>query len=294
MMHKAGFVNIIGLPNVGKSTLLNGLIGERLSIISPKAQTTRGRLIGLVNQEDCQVVFSDTPGYVNEPAYELHRTMNNYIHEAFEDADVLMLITDKYQSEDEQQFLIKQCCQSKLPVIIVLNKVDLCKPAEIPAIQARWESLIPGARFIAVSAKENFNTQGIIEMVKPFMPESPAYYSKEDLTDRNMRYFVAEIVRENIFLQYEKEIPYACEVVVEEYKELDTMDRIRCVIYVERDSQKNIVIGSKGSAINKLGTASRKQIEGFIDKKVFLDLFVKVRDGWRNNELDLKRFGYKG
>jgi GTPase len=294
MNHKAGYVNIIGLPNVGKSTLMNAIVGERLSIISPKAQTTRGRLLGIINEDDAQIIFSDTPGYVNQPAYELHKSMNNFVHEAFEDADVIMLITDKYQSIDDQQFLINQCAKTSHPTIVVINKVDLCKAEELPKLEQQWNELLPNARIIAVSAKENFNTANMIQLVKEFLPEADAYFDKETLTDRNLRFFVGEIVREKIFLQYEKEIPYACEVIVEEYKESETMDRIRCIIYVERDSQKNIVIGAGGKAINKLGTEARKDIEKFIDKKVFLDLFVKVRDGWRSNDKDLKIFGYKG
>lgn len=291
--HKAGFVNIVGLPNVGKSTLMNRLTGERLAIMSPKAQTTRGRLIGIVNEADYQIVFSDTPGYINEPAYALQQSMNGFVKEALEDADVLLFITDKYQKTDEQQKLIDYCNQSKLPVIVLLNKVDLCKENELPKLQTLYETLIPNSRFLAISAKENFNVDGIIKMILELLPESPPYYDKETLTDRNTRYFVSEIVREKIFLQYEKEIPYSCEVVVEEYKELEKMDTIRCVIYVERDSQKNIVIGAKGAAINKLGIEARKEMEAFLGKKVYLNLFVKVRDGWRNNENDLKRFGYK-
>jgi GTP-binding protein Era len=294
MNHKAGYVNIVGLPNVGKSTLMNAILGERLSIISPKAQTTRGRLNGIINEEDAQIIFSDTPGYINQPAYELHKSMNHFVHEAFEDADVIMLITDKFQSDYEQQFLIDQCNKTKLPVVVVMNKVDLCKPEELNKHEEKWNKLIPNSRFIAISARENFNTTNLISLVKDFLPESEAYFDKDLLTDRNLRFFVGEIVREKIFLQYEKEIPYSCEVIVEEYKELESIDRIRCIIYVERDSQKNIVIGSGGKAINKLGTEARKEIEAFLDKKVFLDLFVKVRDGWRNNELDLKKFGYKG
>jgi GTP-binding protein Era len=273
---------------------MNAILGERLSIISPKAQTTRGRLNGIINEEDAQIIFSDTPGYINQPAYELHKSMNHFVHEAFEDADVIMLITDKFQSDDEQQFLIDQCNKTKLPVVVVMNKVDLCKPEELNKHEEKWNKLIPNSRFIAISARENFNTTNLISLVKDFLPESEAYFDKDVLTDRNLRFFVGEIVREKIFLQYEKEIPYSCEVIVEEYKELETMDRIRCIIYVERDSQKNIVIGSGGKAINKLGTEARKEIEAFLDKKIFLDLFVKVRDGWRNNELDLKKFGYKG
>ena len=291
--HKAGFVNIVGLPNVGKSTLMNRLTGERLAIMSPKAQTTRGRLIGIVNEDDFQIVFSDTPGYINEPAYALQKSMNGFVEEAFEDADVLLFITDKYQKVEEQEALIAYCNKTKLPTIVLLNKVDLCKNDELQKLQSQWEKLIPNSRFLAISAKENFNVAGVVQLILEYLPESPSYYDKETLTDKNTRYFVSEIVREKIFLQYEKEIPYSCEVVVEDYKETETLDKIRCIIFVERDSQKNILIGAKGTAINKLGIEARKEIEAFLDKKVYLDLFVKVRANWRNNEQDLRRFGYK-
>ena len=192
---------------------MNAILGERLSIISPKAQTTRGRLNGIINEEDAQIIFSDTPGYINQPAYELHKSMNHFVHEAFEDADVIMLITDKFQSDDEQQFLIDQCNKTKLPVVVVMNKVDLCKPEELNKHEEKWNKLIPNSRFIAISARENFNTTNLISLVKDFLPESEAYFDKDVLTDRNVRFFVGEIVREKIFLQYEKEIPYSCEVI---------------------------------------------------------------------------------
>ncbi|HEY0261888.1 MAG TPA: GTPase Era, partial [Chitinophagales bacterium] len=256
-------------------------------------QTTRGRLIGIVNEDDFQIVFSDTPGYINEPAYALQKSMNGFVEEAFEDADVLLFITDKYQKVEEQEALIAYCNKTKLPTIVLLNKVDLCKNDELPRLQTQWENLIPNSRFLAISAKENFNVEGIAKMILEFLPDSLPYYDKETLTDKNTRYFVSEIVREKIFLQYEKEIPYSCEVVVEEYKETEKQDNIRCVIFVERESQKNILIGAKGAAINKLGIEARKEIEAFLSKKVYLDLFVKVRTNWRNNENDLRRFGYK-
>jgi len=293
-MHKAGFVNIVGLPNVGKSTLMNALVGERMSIISPKAQTTRHRIIGIVNEENYQIVFSDTPGYINEPAYQLHRSMNNFVHQSFEDADVLLFITDKYQKAEEQAFIVSQITKSSVPCILLLNKIDLCKEGEVEKLEAYWKEQLPKAEFLAISAEKKINIEQIATGVLKHLPESPAFYGKDELTDRNMRYFVAEIVREKIFLNYDKEIPYSCEVDCEDYKETDKIDRIRCLIYVERDSQKNIIIGKGGSAINKVGTEARKDIEEFIGKKVFLDLFVKVRPNWRNNELSLKSFGYKG
>jgi GTP-binding protein Era len=291
-MHKAGFVNIVGLPNVGKSTLMNALVGERLSIISPKAQTTRHRIIGIVNEPEYQIVFSDTPGYVNQPAYSLHRTMNGYVHQSFEDADVLFLITDKYQKLEEQAFLISQLAKTKAAVVVVFNKLDLCKEGELEQWQLNWKQELPNANFIPISAKDGTNIDKLIEYVGRNLPESEAYYDKDALTDRHIRYFVSEIVREKIFLNYQKEIPYSCQVVCEEYKESDDMDRIRCTIYVERESQKSIVVGKGGSSLNKVGTEARLDIEEFVGKKVFLGLFVKVKANWRNSDQTLKSFGY--
>ncbi|MBS1595162.1 MAG: GTPase Era [Bacteroidetes bacterium] len=292
-MHKAGFVNIVGLPNVGKSTLMNALVGERLSIISPKAQTTRHRIIGIVNEPGYQIVFSDTPGYVNEPGYALHRTMNTYVHQSFEDADVLFLITDKYQKIEEQAFLISQLSQTKVAVVVVFNKLDLCREGELEEWQVRWKQELPMANFVPISAKDGTNIDKLIEFVVRNLPESEAYYDKDSLTDRHIRYFVSEIVREKIFLNYQKEIPYSCQVVCEEYKEADDMDRIRCTIFVERESQKNIVIGKGGSSLNKVGTEARLAIEEFVGKKVFLGLFVKVKPNWRNNDQTLRSFGFE-
>ncbi|MBS1625175.1 MAG: GTPase Era [Bacteroidetes bacterium] len=292
-MHKAGFVNIVGLPNVGKSTLMNALVGERLSIISPKAQTTRHRIIGIVNEPGYQIVFSDTPGYVNQPGYALHRTMNTYVHQSFEDADVLFLITDKYQKIDEQAFLISQLSQTKVAVVVVFNKLDLCREGELEEWQVRWKQELPMANFVPISAKDGTNIDKLIDFVVKNLPESEAYYDKDSLTDRHIRYFVSEIVREKIFLNYQKEIPYSCQVVCEEYKEADDMDRIRCTIFVERESQKNIVIGKGGSSLNKVGTEARLAIEEFVGKKVFLGLFVKVKPNWRNNDQTLRSFGFE-
>ena len=292
-MHKAGFVNIVGLPNVGKSTLMNALVGERLSIISPKAQTTRHRIIGLVNEPEYQIVFSDTPGYVNRPAYALHRSMNGYVHQSFEDADVVFFITDKYQPMDEQAFIIDQLNKTKAATVLVFNKIDQCKEGEVEQYQAGWKAQLPNANFIPISALHNTNIDQLISYVVKNLPESEAYYDKDSLTDRHIRYFVAEIVREKIFLNYHKEIPYSCQVVCEEYKESDDMDRIRCTIYVERESQKNIVIGKGGSALNKVGIEARTDIEEFIGKKVFLGLYVKVKANWRNNDQTLRAFGFE-
>ncbi len=292
-MHKAGFVNIVGLPNVGKSTLMNALVGERLSIISPKAQTTRHRIIGLVNEPGYQIVFSDTPGYVNRPAYALHRSMNGYVHQSFEDADVVFFITDKYQPMDEQSFIVDQLNKTKVATVLVFNKIDQCKEGEVDQWRATWKAQLPNANFIAISALNNTNIDQLIDYVVKNLPESEAYYDKDSLTDRHIRYFVAEIVREKIFTNYHKEIPYSCQVVCEEYKESDDMDRIRCTIYVERESQKNIVIGKGGSALNKVGIEARTDIEEFVGKKVFLGLYVKVKANWRNNDQTLRSFGFE-
>ena len=292
-MHKAGFVNIIGLPNVGKSTLMNALVGERLSIISPKAQTTRHRIIGLVNEPGYQIVFSDTPGYVNKPAYALHKSMNTYVHQSFEDADVLFFITDKYEKLEDQAFIMEQIKRVNTPSVVVFNKIDQCREGEVDTWRAIWQRELPNAEFIPVSALNGTNVDQLIAFVLTKLPDSEAYYDKDSLTDRHIRYFVAEIVREKIFTNYHKEIPYSCQVVCEEYKESDDMDRIRCTIYVERDSQKNIVIGKGGSALNKVGIEARQDIEEFVGKKVFLGLYVKVKDNWRNNDQTLRSFGYE-
>lgn len=292
-MHKAGFVNIVGLPNVGKSSLLNKISGERLSIISPKAQTTRSRLIAIVNEEKYQIIFSDTPGYINQPAYELQRAMNSFVNEAFEDADVLLILTDRFQSAEDQQFLIDQANKSSKPVIVAVNKADISTPEQIIELNALWSNWIPKAKCFFISVIENFNIKELFAYIVTLLPEHPAFYDKDDISDRSLRYFASEIVREKIFLNYQKEIPYACEVVTEEYKESEAMDRIRCIIFVERESQKNIIIGKQGSAIQKVGKEARIDLEKFLDKKVFLDLFVKVKPNWRANEIDLKNFGYK-
>jgi GTP-binding protein Era len=292
-MHKAGFVNIVGLPNVGKSTLMNALVGERLSIISPKAQTTRHRIIGIVNEPEYQIDFSDTPGYVNQPAYSLHRTMNGYVHQSFEDADVIFLITDKYQKREEQAFLIDQLSKTKVATVVVFNKLDLCKEGELQQWQIRnWKQELPMANFIAISAKDGTNVDKLIEFVVENLPESEAYYDKETLTDRHIRYFVYEYRGRRYFSTIRRRMPYSCQVVCEEYKESDDMDRIRCTIFVERESQKSIVVGKGGSSLNKVGTEARIDIEEFVGKKVFLGLFVKVKANWRNSDQTLRSFGY--
>lgn len=291
-MHKSGFVNIIGLPNVGKSTLMNALIGEKLSIITSKAQTTRHRLYGIYNDDDYQIVFSDTPGFINKAAYKLQKQMNDFVASTFEDADLFLFVTHKYAKDDEQQPLIEKLQKTNVPIIVVINKMDECKEQEVLELILKYNQIFPNAKFVNVAALHSKNTADLFELIKSYIPEHPPYFDKEDVSDRNQRFFVTEIIREKLLEQYEKEIPYSCEVVVEEYKEEPNITRIRALIYVERDSQKNIIIGKGGSSINKLGTAARIDIENFIGTKVFLDLFVKVMDNWRNNEKVLKKFGY--
>lgn len=292
MKHKAGFVNIVGLPNVGKSTLMNALLGEKLSIISPKAQTTRHRIHGIVNDENYQVVFSDTPGFINQPAYKLQNSMNDSVAEALEDADVLLFVTDKYQKDEEQKHLIELIAQSKAPSIVIINKLDLYQKEELEALIKAWKEKLPKSEVLAVSASSGINSKKVIRKIVELLPESPAYYDKDQVSDRSMRFFVAEMVREKIFLNYSAEIPYSCQVEVDTYKESETIDRIKCVIYVERESQKAILIGKKGEALKKVGVEARKEIEKFVGKQVHLELLVKVKDKWRNDPLSLKHFGY--
>jgi GTP-binding protein Era len=291
-MHKAGFVNIIGLPNVGKSTLMNALSGEKLSIISPKSQTTRQRVIGIINDEHYQVVFSDTPGFINQPAYRLQNKMNDAVTQALDDADVLLFVTDKYQKEDEQRYLIDFLKKTNIPFLILLNKMDLCERDELEALKKRWSEILPGSELLPISASSGINVKKIVKKIVDLLPESPAYYEKDQLTDRNIRFFVAEIVREKIFLNYTHEIPYSCQVVVDWYKEDEKIDRIKCNIYVERESQKAILIGKNGEAMKKVGVEARKDMEIFLGKQVYLELQVRVKDNWRNDETYLKNFGY--
>lgn len=292
-MHRAGFVNIIGLPNVGKSTLMNALLGEKLSIITSKAQTTRHRIFGIYNEDDLQIVFSDTPGFINKAAYKLQHQMNDVVASTFEDADLFLFVTHKYASQAEQKPLLDKLQKVKAPILVVINKTDECKAEEVIELIQKYNALLPKANFINVSALHKKNTDDLFKLIKEYIPQHPPYFDKEDISDRNMRFFITEIIREKILEQYQKEIPYSCEVVVEEYSEQPTITRIRALIYVERDSQKNIIIGKGGSSITKLGTAARIDIEAFTGSKVYLELFVKVMDNWRNNERILKRFGYK-
>lgn len=292
MGHKAGYVNIVGLPNVGKSTLINALVGEKLAIISPKAQTTRQRMLGMVNEDDYQVVFSDTPGYINQPAYKLQSNMNDFVAEAFEDADVLVFVTDKYQKAEEQKHLVELLQKIKVPSLVLINKIDLCQQNEVEELIKYWQQILPKSEVLGISAASGINSKKLIRKIVDLLPESPPYFDKEQLSDKNTRFFVAETIREKIFLNFTAEIPYSCQVEVESYNESETIDRIKCVIYVERESQKGILIGHKGEGLKKVGMEARKDIEQFVGKKVHLELFVKVKSKWRNDAASLKGFGY--
>lgn len=290
MKHKAGFVNIIGKPNAGKSTLMNKLVGERLAIVTKKAQTTRHRIMGIVNNENHQIIYSDTPG-IFDPAYKLQQSMMNFIKDAFLDADIFLLIQE-INDKNLDNTLLEKLSNTKKPIVLVLNKIDLQKQSDILEIIDIWKSRIPNAYIIPASALHNFNIDAVKDTIEELLPESPAYYSKDDLTDKPLRFFIAEIIREKILLQFKKEIPYSVEVVIEEYKDTGKLVRIRATIYVERESQRKIIIGESGKAIKGLGIESRKDIEKFIDNKIFLDLSVKVSKDWRDDENKLKRFGY--
>ena len=287
---KSGFVNIIGNPNVGKSTLMNALVGERLSIITSKAQTTRKRVMGIVNGDDFQIIYTDTPGIVN-PANKLHEQMMGFIGTALQDADLFLLVTEVGESF-KNRHVLQRVVDSDVPVILVINKIDLSDQATIQERIAYWQAEIPRAIVIPCSATEGFNVGKIFDTVLSLLPEHPAYFPTDELTDRTMRFFVSEIVREKILLYYQKEIPYSCEVAVESYEEKDGIDNISCLIFVERDSQKAILIGHQGKAIKKLGTEARRDIEEFTGKRCFLSLHVKVLKDWRNSDRALKSFGY--
>ncbi len=287
--HKAGFVSIIGKPNVGKSSLMNKLVGENLSIITAKAQTTRHRIMGMLNGEDFQIVYSDTPGLL-EPKYELHQAMMSYVKVSLEDADLILLIVELEEKYDEQLFARFQT--SKTPIVLLINKIDLAKGSQVNDKIEYWKNLLKTEAIIPVSAKTGENLDQVLTTIKKNLPEHPAFYPKEELTDRSERFFAAEIVREKIFLNYEQEIPYSAEVNIESFKEEETIIRIRATIFVERDSQKGIVIGKAGSSLKKVGTEARQDLEKFFGKKIFLETHVKVADNWRKEKLKLKHFGY--
>ncbi|MCF0210899.1 MAG: GTPase Era [Bacteroidales bacterium] len=289
-MHKAGFVNIIGNPNVGKSTLMNALVGENLSITTYKAQTTRHRIMGMANGEDFQIIYSDTPGIVN-PHYKLHEQMMGFVSSALQDADIFLLVTEVGETLKNEKTL-EYIINSSTPVILVINKIDLSSQQIINEKVDYWQKIIPRAVIIPACATEKFNLDKIFNTILDILPENPPYFPKDELTDKSMRFFASEIIREKILLQYNKEIPYSTEVAIDEYKEGNDLDKISAIIYVERESQKGIILGQGGKMIKRLGIEARKDIEAFTGKKCYLQLFVKVRLNWRNNLKDLKYFGY--
>lgn len=290
-MHKAGFVNIIGAPNVGKSTLMNELVGERLSIITSKAQTTRHRILGIVNDDDHQIVFSDTPGIV-DPAYKMHEGMMSFVKSAISDADVLLVMVEAKEKNFKDKDILERLQKTSTPIILLINKIDQLEQDELESKVAFWKEQLPKAKIFPIAALHNFNVDQVLLEIKSLLPESPPFFDKDALTDKPEKFFVSEIIREKILLNYKKEIPYSCEVEVEAFKEEPNIIRIRAVIMVIRDSQKGIIIGHQGKGLKKVGTEARKDIENFFDKKVFLELYVKVNKDWRNNEHQLKRFGY--
>ena len=290
-MHKAGFVNIVGNPNVGKSTLMNRLVGEKISIITSKSQTTRHRIKGIVNTDDYQIVFSDTPGVV-KPSYKMQEYMLEFSKSALVDADIILYVTDVVENIEKNLDFIDKVNKSDIPVLLVINKIDLTTQEKLEALFDKWKSLIPRAEIFPLSATENFNVDNLYKRIVELLPEGEPFFPKDELTDLPSRFFVNEIIREKILQYYDKEVPYSVEVEVEEFKEDDKRINIMAVIYVERSSQKGIIIGSQGEALKKVGTQARLDIEAFFGKKVFLNLYVKVLKDWRNKDSELKNFGY--
>lgn len=290
-MHKAGFVNIVGNPNVGKSTLMNQLVGERISIATFKAQTTRHRIMGIVNTDDMQIVFSDTPG-VLKPNYKMQEMMLAFSESALADADVLLYVTDVIENPEKNMEFLEKIKKMQIPVLLLINKIDQSDPKKLGDIVEKWHSLLPNAEILPISAKNKFGTDMLLKRIKELLPESPAFFDKDQLTDKPARFFVSEIIREKILLYYDKEIPYSVEVRVERFKEDEKRIHINAVIYVERDSQKGIIIGHQGIALKKVNTESRKALEKFFDKKIFLETFVKVDKDWRSSQRELDAFGY--
>lgn len=290
-MHKAGFVNIVGNPNVGKSTLMNQLVGERISIATFKAQTTRHRIMGIVNTDDMQIVFSDTPG-VLKPNYKMQEMMLAFSESALADADVLLYVTDVVENPEKNMEFLEKVQKMNIPVLLLINKIDQSNQKDLGNIVMKWHSLLPNAEILPISAKNKFGVDMLLKRIKELLPESPAYFDKDQLTDKPARFFVSEIIREKILLYYDKEIPYSVEVKVESFKEGDKNINIRAIIFVERDSQKGIIIGHQGVALKKVGSESRKALEKFFGKKVFLETFVKVDKDWRSSEKELDSFGY--
>ena len=291
-MHKSGFVNIVGNPNVGKSTLMNLLVGKRISIITSKAQTTRHRIMGIVNTDEMQIVYSDTPG-VLKPNYKLQESMLNFSQSALDDADVLVYVTDVVEKIDKNDFFLEKVKKTTSPVLLIINKIDLTSQKELEKAVAEWQVILPQAEIIPISATNKFNVDYLKKRIEALIPDSPPFFEKDALTDRPARFFVTEIIREKILLYYQKEIPYSVEVVVEEFTESSNLIRIKSLIIVERESQKGIIIGEQGKALKKVGSMARKDLERFFDKKIFLEMFVRVEKDWRNRDALLQSFGYK-
>lgn len=292
MAHKSGFVNIIGNPNVGKSTIMNRLVGEKLSIITSKMQTTRHRIKGIVNGDDFQIVYSDTPGIL-KPNYKLQENMMKFVDTALVDADVILYVTDVVERIDKHTEYLERIQNTEIPVLILINKIDLSNQEKVTELISQWKELVPNAFILPISATEGFNVAPIFDLIMERLPEGPAYFDKDELTDRNERFFAQEIIREKILLHYEKEVPYSVEVAIESFKEDEKILHIMAVIYVNRDTQKGIIIGHQGKAIKRVGTEARKDIEEFFSKKVFLELFVKVNKDWRDKDNALRSFGYE-
>ena len=292
MEHRSGFVNIIGNPNVGKSTLMNVMVGEKLSIVTAKAQTTRHRIMGIVNGDDYQIVYSDTPGIL-KPRYRLQQNMMNFVDTAIGDADIILYVTDVVETPDKNSEYVEKLRELECPVILVINKIDLSDQAKVMALMEDWKQKLPSAVIIPASAQEKFNTDTIFEAILEKLPLSPPWYDKDTFTDKNMRFFASEIIREKILLNYSQEIPYCCQVEVESFKEGEERYDISAVIYVMRDSQKSILIGRQGQALKRTGTQARLEMEDFFQKKVFLSIFVKVDPDWRESRKELRRFGYE-
>jgi GTPase len=291
MQHKSGFVNIIGNPNVGKSTLMNALVGEKLSVITAKSQTTRHRLMGIVNGEDYQIVYSDTPGILI-PKYKMQEAMLSSVNTAIEDADIILYVTDVIESIEKNKPFITRLQSLKAPVLLLINKIDLTVQERVEDLSQKWQAILPGAEVILVSSKMKFNLNYVFDKIIKLLPEHEAYFPKDELTDKPMRFFVSEIIREKILIHYQKEIPYSVEIVVEEFKEVNKIIHISVVIFVARESQKGILIGHKGESLKRIGIEARKDIEAFLGKQVFLQTFVKVSPNWRDDKNVLKKFGY--
>lgn len=291
-MFKSGFVSIVGNPNVGKSTLMNAMVGEKLSIVTAKAQTTRHRIMGIVNGEDFQIVYTDTPGIL-KPAYRLQQDMLDVVDGALADADVVLYVTDTVEKSDKNIDYVDKLSRLTCPVIIVVNKIDVSTQEKVTELMKHWQKLVPGARIIPASAREGFNIESILSSIVEVLPEAPAWYDRDAFTDRNLRFFASEIIREKILLNYKEEIPYCCEVEIESFKEGAERYDIGAVIYVMRDSQKGIIIGKGGSALKKVGTQARIDMEDFFQKKVYLNVYVKVNPDWRDRRGELRRFGYE-